>query len=880
MSVIKSNGAGDQSTGFYNGVATQSLRIDDGANASLTYTPSAGNRKLWTFSTWVKKTKNSGSSGDQFIFSQYTGTNNNDTALALLFRGDDLDVTGNSIEWLRSDAKFRDTSAWYHILWVLDTANGTDALKMRLYVNATEITSFSSDNRDHSSLDDANMPILANVEHMIGKYPGDNNRNLDGYLAYTELVDGTALTPSSFTETKNGVLIPKKYTGSHGNQGFRLEYKETGDGSSTASTSTIGADTSGNNKHFVDTNLDAYDSNMPDSPENNFSTWNALWTGGEQSASIYAAPTLSNGNLQVSLGQNAYVGNNFRPTSGKWYCEIRIKSMGTTNGEIDYGWLQATTYAGTTGHAGQANKWGAIFYGYSSLNSGVPYIAIYDETSQLGGNINVTFQAGDILQLALDIDNNKGFVGRNNAWAYSGNLTGGDPANGTNPTFTFTADEAQNLQWYIANGTSTDVHVANFGQDSTFGGDETATSNADANGIGAFHHAPPTNFLALCTSNLEETTISPNADTQATDHFNTVLYTSDNIGANGTQNVTGVGFKPDWVWLKNRDSTDTEHTLYDSSRGTGRHLSSSTTAAEVGLNSQYGYLGTFGQADDTADGFVLRGGSSNSNYVAQSTDKYVSWNWKANGSTTSTNDDGSIQSTLQANTTAGFSIVLYTGSESDATVGHGLGGVPDMLIWKKRNGANDWIVYHSANTSAPATDHLHLNNKNGTSDVATMFQDTLPTSTVFSIGTDDDVNDAKNYVVYCFRSIEGYSKFGSYTTNAANTGPFVYTGFKPAWVMVKVTGGSSNASYWSWTIYDNKRVPFNTNHSPLFANSSVSENYRGDESTTTGGNTLYFDFLSNGFKVMNGGTEANGTAGTVVVFMAFAEAPFKYANAK
>ena len=130
MSLLPTIGAVDQDTGFYNGVATQSLRFNGVANSSLKYTPSAGNRKLWTFSTWVKKNKISGSSGDQFIFSQYTGTNNNDTALALLFRGDDLDVTGESIEWLRSDAKFRDTSAWYHILWVLDTANSTDALKI------------------------------------------------------------------------------------------------------------------------------------------------------------------------------------------------------------------------------------------------------------------------------------------------------------------------------------------------------------------------------------------------------------------------------------------------------------------------------------------------------------------------------------------------------------------------------------------------------------------------------------------------------------------------------------------------------------------------------------------------------------------------------
>ena len=269
-----------QDTEFYNGVVTQSLKINGGDNASLSWSPSsAGNRKKWTFSTWVKRSLiTNASSGDQYIFSQATGSSNNDSFIALIFRGDDLDVTCHSLEVLRSDAKFKDASAWYHILWVLDTQNSTDAHKMRLYVNGDELTSFSTDNRSNSQLDGTDMPILNNATHYLGKYGGDNNRNFSGYLAYTELVEGEALTPSSFTEEKNGVLIPKEYNGDHGTYGFRLEYKQTGDGSSSPSTSTIGADTKSNStkQHWNDNNLDAYDSNIPDSPENNFCTFNPI----------------------------------------------------------------------------------------------------------------------------------------------------------------------------------------------------------------------------------------------------------------------------------------------------------------------------------------------------------------------------------------------------------------------------------------------------------------------------------------------------------------------------------------------------------------------------------------------------------------------------
>jgi hypothetical protein len=232
---------------------------------------------------------------------------------------------------------------------------------------------------------------------------------------------------------------------------------------------------------------------------------------------------------------------------------------------------------------------------------------------------------------------------------------------------------------------------ANFGQDSTFGGNETATTNADANGIGAFHHAPPTGFLSLCTSNLPEPTIGANSDTQADDHFNTVLYN----GTNGTNNVSGVNFQPDFVWIKRRNDSGAFHAIHDSSRPTYAYLRTSGTNAE-NTNSGSDWFRSF-----DSDGFTVVHTSTSSGTTGQwnqSGGTFVAWNWKANGGTTSSNSDGSITSTVQANTDAGFSIVTYTGRAGQTdTIGHGLGGVvPDMYIVKRREafGTPNWAVYH------------------------------------------------------------------------------------------------------------------------------------------------------------------------------------------
>ena len=608
----------------------------------------------------------------------------------------------------------------------------------------------------------------------------------------------------------------------------------------TEDTDYIGSDRSGEHNNWTSSGIVASDCAMPDSPENNFSTWNALFKGGEQSSSITATSTLSEGNLQVSVPTNSFMGNTFRPISGKWYCEFRVKTVGSANGEIDWGWIQATTYAGVTGHGGQANKWGGYYHAYST-----DHIKVYDETSQLGSNINLTIAAGAVLQLAWDIDNNKGWIGINDTYYAADNGTDGNPSSGTNQTFTFTADEAENLQCYIANGTGTDVHTANFGQDSTFGGDETATSNADANGIGAFHHAPPTGFLAICSANLPELTIGPNSTSQSDDYFESVLYEGDG----STQNIA-VNFKPDWTWIKNRDATDS-HQLFDSNRGVTNVLQSDTTTAEVAN-------------DDTLTAFISTGFSLGDDVTVNTdAESYVAWNWLANGGTTVTNEAGSIDSTVQANTTAGFSIVTYTSASSGVyTIGHGLSQAPDLIINKATSAASAWWSF--ATLFDGSVDYVNLGSAEAKANDSASLG--VPTSSVFSmVGNYTPASETN--VAYCFHSVEGYSKINKYEGNAATDGAFVYTGFSPAFVLIK---NVDEAGY-NWYLYDNLRKPHNNNSKYLIPNTNgVETDYAGDS----------IDHLSNGFKLR---TDANGRGtnrAVTFLYMAFAEAPFKYANAR
>jgi hypothetical protein len=334
-------------------------------------------------------------------------------------------------------------------------------------------------------------------------------------------------------------------------------------------------------------------------------------------------------------------------------------------------------------------------------------------------------------------------------------------------------------------------------------------------------------------------------------YFQTKLYT----GNGSTQSITLDGdenMQPDFVWVKDRGRSGYNHVLNDSVRGVTKYIRSNLSNTEATLSDA---ITSF-----DSDGFTLGSDSSNGEHNVSS-QTYVSWNWKASGSTSS-DSNGSITSTISANTTAGFSIVSYTGNGTSGTIGHGLGSVPQMLIVKNRtDSAHEWKVYHH---TLGNNKRLHLDDTSAVGTTTAPWNATTPTSSVFSVGGDGGTNDSSDSMIaYCFAEKKGYSKFGSYEGNGNADGTFVYTGFKPAWVMTKSIDTTSN-----WEIKDNKRSTFNTIDDYIKANANAAED--------TGVSSHAMDFLSNGFKHRGSNDEVNGSE--TYIYMAFAESPFVNSN--
>ena len=336
--------------------------------------------------------------------------------------------------------------------------------------------------------------------------------------------------------------------------------------------------------------------------------------------------------------------------------------------------------------------------------------------------------------------------------------------------------------------------------------------------------------------------------------FQTKLYSGTgsalSITLDGSENM-----QPDWVWIKERNASASSHNLTDSVRGAGKGLFSNDTSQEY----DYGTGSSGSVRSFDSDGFTM---GATGDIIGTNTHTYVAWQWKANGGTTTTNDAsatsvGDQDSVYQANTTAGFSIVTYTGTGSGNTIGHGLGATPDWIIVKVRSTTNNWGVWHK--DLGGANKYLKLNTSDSTITATDVWNNTLPTSTVFSTGAAGTTNDSgETYVAFCFTSIKGYSKFGSYVGDGSADGTFVYTGFKPAWLMVKCTSNSGDY----WFICDNKRDVDN----PVVAG------IRADTDNNENSGLMAFDFLSNGFKAVDSGGQ--NLSGRDYIYMAFAEHPF------
>ena len=330
---------------------------------------------------------------------------------------------------------------------------------------------------------------------------------------------------------------------------------------------------------------------------------------------------------------------------------------------------------------------------------------------------------------------------------------------------------------------------------------------------------------------------------KSTDYFNTKLY----IGNTSARSIGGVGFQPDWVWFKNRSQTN-GHSIFDAVRGATKNIISNSNAAES--------TSANGLTAFASDGFSI-GTDGDVNGLG---DDIVAWNWLANGAG-SANTDGSTNSTVSVNTTAGFSIVKWTGTGANATIGHGLGAVPKMIIAKRLSNTEDWTIYH---TSLGATKKIDLNNTGAESTVSNIWNNTTPTNSLFYVGDHGRVNaSGDTYIAYCFAEKTGYSKFGSYTGNGNADGSFIYTGFKPQLVMLKQSSGTTD-----WAMNDIKRQQYNAQDIILYANSNGAESgYSGN----------FFDILSNGFKQRMSGSYYNGS-GNTYIYMAFAQAPLVGSN--
>jgi hypothetical protein len=569
---------------------------------------------------------------------------------------------------------------------------------------------------------------------------------------------------------------------------------------SSNTATTLGKDTSGNGNNWTPNNLSV--------------------TAGAGNDSLVDVPT--NG-AQTDTGVGGEVRGNYatlNPLSKQANCTL-------SNGNLDWTATSTGSVIAQSTIAISSGKWYCEFTATSASNM--------FGLQRAAGTVATTFIGGNADSWGYYADNGNKYT-NNSATSYGASYTTNDVIgvafDADAGTLTFYKNGASQGQAYsgLTNGPYT-FATGN-------GGSTSAVFNAGAR---PFAYTAPSGFKALCTANLPAPLV-----TKPNTVMDVALYT----GNGSARSITGLGFNPDLVWIKSR-SAATDHELTDSVRGTTKSLSSNLTAAEA--------TDTGGLTAFNSDGFSLGTDTKYNNNAAT----YVAWCWDAGSSTDTNNTAGTITPTgVRANATAGFSIVTYTGTGANATVGHGLGVAPQMIIVKTRSAGNSWKIYHSGLTSAAYnlefTTGAQLNEPQS-------WNSTAPTSTVFSVGTQNSTNQSgATQVAYCFAPVVGYSSFGSYTGNGSTDGPFIYTGFRPRWVLIKASSTTGE-----WGICDSARDTYNVVSNVLLAESSGSDNP---------GLTL-MDFTSNGFKLRNTNAVRNGS-GQTYIYAAFAESPFNYARAR
>ena len=756
----------------------------------------------FTISMWAKLSRVS----DQYrMFFSIGQENDANAAWVGVQDGLNMGFQGGNGTYTTITRIFRDPTSWFHFLISVNSNNFT------VYIDGTSVQTGTM-----RSLDTSTNGIRIGVNY-------GNFYPWNGYLADVYLIDGQAKAPTDFgyTESQTGMWRPKQYTGTFGTADAHLEFKDS------SSVAALGKDTSGNGNDFSVTtdgfNVTAGSGNdsSEDTPSNNFCTLNPQDLG---------SGTLINGNLETYPLNAGYGvrGTNF-VSSGKWYFEF-VVTAGTNMPTYALGGIQRDS--GSLGsYSGSVNipdGYGLLLFGSTSY--------LYNGTTATAYNIGAT-SFNDVIGVAFDLDKGEIYFYRD------GSLLGGGAPAYSNIT-------QGNYAPHVSNQTTSNNDMAcfvNFGQR-------------------PFAHTPPTGYRALNSRNLATPVASEIIKPQR--HFETLIW-----DGNSTQdrNITGLEFKPDFVWIKSRSHAtyggglSYHHLIWDVLRGVGSNTIGASSRKELTVNQSYeegrgaNYTDYYGHVSSfNEDGFQLDFVSGQPPfYVNQTSRTYVAWCWKAGGAGVS-NSDGSIASTVSANTEAGFSIVTYTGSGSNATIGHGLDEAPQVLFVKTRTSADHWAIYHH---SVGNTKILYLNLTNSPATSSNYWNDTTPTSTVFSIGSDNKTGKSgDNYVAYCWHEVPGYSKFGSYTGNGSANGPFIHLGFRPAWFLQKKTSGTGG-----WYLFDNKRSGFNVDNDMLVPNETDAE-YDGQTYPR-------LDFLSNGIKWVDAGSSVHNASGATYVYMAFAERP-------
>ena len=659
-------------------------------------------------------------------------------------------------------------------------------------------------------------------------YINDNSTGVIGLNSTSSVeVDVTAaLTGSSTPNTFSSIVFGP----SSASYGMRLNYIKV------------------NGDILNDSTYNYLNDSLLDSPTNGTQT--DTGAGGEVSGNyctinaIHSTATLLNGNLDVQVAASGH-SNNYGTvgmSSGKWYWEVYRDTFNANTGTIGFhGSASANKKIGATWPAPASNADQHVFY-FNATTSGILYNGQSGASFSFSGTSTPTLPtnwntAGGYWMFCVDMDNHKAWIGKDGVWwGWTGSAyttTGGDPANGLNPTFALNANDTYfpfNGAYDTAAGQYTYKH--NFGQR-------------------PFAYSAPSGYKALCTANLDDPTIADGSD-----HFDIATYG----GGASSYTISGLSFGPDLVWSKRRDSA-ARPALVDTVRGATIQLSSDRTSGDLTISD--------GLEQFNSDGYVVGTDAGEYGWNGGVSSTFVNWIWNA-GTSTVSNTDGTITASVRANPSAGFSIVSYTGDgAASGTIGHGLNAAPEMIIVKNRDVSDEGRVYHVGTDATSPEDYFLtlFSTTNGTatrSNVGAVWNDTAPTESVFSVGTEDNVNaSAEDYIAYCWTPVEGYSAFGSYTGNNLDDGPFVYTGFRPAFIMYKRADSTGN-----WHIDDYQRDGYN------FANKNLYPNLNSIESTGS-----FIDIFSNGFKLRTTSADRNASSGTHI-YAAFAENPFKTARAR